>query len=637
MVEPMNTLTSRSHDALIFVGPAQSGKTDALIVNGVAYSVKVDPMDMIIYSPGMIEARDFSLRRIDRLHRHSPDIGMMLLQRADADNRLDKHYSSGVLLTLSHVSAGSLAGKPIPKVFITDRDRMDDNIDKEGEVFDLARKRTTTFGSFAMTVCESSPSREVTDLRWIPSTPHEAPPCEGIIKLYNRGDRRRWYWPCPHCSEYFEGMFKHLWWDSKIEGTNKDRAETVRMICPSCGVHIHPDDRQDMQLWGVWLKDGQGIDSTGQIVGPSPRTSIASFWLRGVAAAFIKWRDLVETYLDAMDEYRRTGSEEALRKFSNNDLGEPYKPQKIVELRVPEVLKSRAEKIGERKVPLGVRFLVATVDVQTNRFVVQVFGVLPGVPFDLAVIDRFDIRKSKRKDKDEDSLWVKPHTYSEDWDLITEEVLNREYELGDGSGRWMAIKFTACDSGGRAGATSNAYTYWRKLKSEGKAGRFILLKGDSAPNQPRTHVEFPDSQRKDMVAAARGDIPILMLNSNLLKDDLNGRLDCLEPGKGMIRFPDWMSDSFYSEYCVEIRTDKGWERPDRQPNESWDLTYYAIGLCISNYIRVEGLKWTNSPGWATDWEGEGVNDLVRASVEVPRFSKPVKSAPDFASLAKALA
>nr|WP_285222385.1 phage terminase large subunit family protein [Escherichia coli] len=21
--------------------------------------------------------------------------------------------------------------------------------------------------------------------------------------MYNRGDRRRWYWPCPHCGEYF--------------------------------------------------------------------------------------------------------------------------------------------------------------------------------------------------------------------------------------------------------------------------------------------------------------------------------------------------------------------------------------------------------------------------------------------------
>ena len=26
----------------------------------------------------------------------------------------------------------------------------------------------------------------------------------GILSLYNRGDRRRWYWPCPHCGEYFQ-------------------------------------------------------------------------------------------------------------------------------------------------------------------------------------------------------------------------------------------------------------------------------------------------------------------------------------------------------------------------------------------------------------------------------------------------
>src|SRR3546814_10085019 len=54
----------------------------------------------------------------------------------------------------------SLAGKPIPRIALTDRDRMEDDIDGEGDPFDLATKRTTSYGSFAMTLCESSPSRE---------------------------------------------------------------------------------------------------------------------------------------------------------------------------------------------------------------------------------------------------------------------------------------------------------------------------------------------------------------------------------------------------------------------------------------------------------------------------------------------
>lgn len=634
MVEPMNLFTSRRYNGMIFVGPAQCSKSDSLILNTLAYSIKVDPMDMMVVCPSMLDARDFGIRRVDRLHRHSPEIGEMLLPTADADNRYDKSYTTGMLFTLAWPTPGQLAGKPIGRIVLTDRDRMVDDVDGDGEPFDLASKRTTTFGSYAMTVAESSPSRPVTNLKWIPQSPHEAPPCEGILKLYNRGDRRRWLWPCPHCDLYFEGLFKHLTWENDVGTTNMDRAQTSRMICPHCGEKIHPNDRYDMNLMGLWIKDGQSVDSDGRVIGPDVRTSIASFWLRGVAAAFITWPKLVENYLNANDEYLRTGSEEALKKFYNNDLGEPYYPKSQSEMRLPEVLKARAEKLGERKVPMGVRFLLAIVDVQKNRFEVCVFGILPGAPkFDMVVIDRFPIVKSKRTDGDGDSLWVKPHAYPEDWHEITEHVIHKEYELDDGSGRMMGIKFVACDSGGRAGATSNAYGYYRTLREQG-IKRFILLKGDHVPNQPRTRISYPDSQRKDMKNAARGDIPVLLLNSNLLKDDLDGRLDCLEPGKGMYRFPDWLSDSFFNELCAEHRGEKGWVKGEGLSNEQWDLSYYCIGLAVSELIRAEHITWSEPPGWAAEWDR---NDLVRKPAETPRFATKVESLYDFAQLGKALA
>lgn len=634
MVEPMDLFTSRRYNGLVFVGPAQCAKTDSLVINVLAYSIKVDPMDMMLVCPTMLDGRDFGIRRIDRLHRHSEAIGEMLLPTADADNRFDKQYTTGMLFTIGWPTPSQLAGKPIGRIILTDRDRMPDDVEGDGEPFDLAQKRTTTFGSYAMTVAESSPSREVSNPKWIPQSPHQAPPCEGILKLYNRGDRRRWYWPCPFCDRYFEGQFKHLEWDTDMEGSNLDRAVTVRMRCPHCAEAIHPDFREDMQLFGMWVKDGQGVDAQGHIIGPEPRTSIASFWLRGVAAAFASWKALVEAYLNANDEYNRTGSEEALKKFYNNDLGEPYTPKSQMELRLPEVLKARAEKLTERKVPYGVRFLVATIDVQKNQFVVQVMGVLPGAKFDMVLVDRFDIRKSKRLDDDDDALWVKPSTYTEDWDLITEQVIEREYELDDGSGRLMGIKIVGCDSGGRAGVTSMAYTYYRRLREENKHRRFFLLKGDGRPNQPRTRISYPDSSKKDMKAAARGDIPVLLLNSNAIKDDLDGRLDCMEPGKGMMRFPSWLSDSFFGELCVEMRTEKGWENISGQRNEAFDLCYYAIGLCVSELIRIEVINWLEAPGWAAEWDH---NDFVREPDKQSFITDPLKSTYDFASFGKALA
>ena len=632
MVEPMNELASAKLTGEIFVGPAQCGKTDALIINLLAYSIKSDPMDIIIYSPSMSAARDFSVRRVDRLHRHSESIGTLLRSDSDADNKFDKHYTNGMFLTLSWPSSTEFAGRPIPRVALTDYDRMDDNIDGEGSPYDLASKRTTTFGSYGMALAESSPSREITDTKWIAKSDHEAPPTTGILALYNRGDRRRWYWPCPACNKYFEGEFSMLQWEDK--GNDLDTAETVHMECPKCGHHIRQEDRYEMNLWGTWVKDGEFFDEKGVRRGRPYRSSIASFWLKGVAAAFVTWKRLVEVYLAAKREHEQTGSEEALKKFYNTDLADIYIPKSMESDRIPEVLKNRAEDLGEKVVPEGVRFLVACVDVQKNMFVVQIHGIAPGNPFDIVIIDRFNVTKSRRLDQDDEHYWVKPSAYLEDWDELIEHVMEKEYTLSDGSGRTMSVKLTVCDSGGKEGVTTNAYNFYRKLKSEGKHIRFHLVKGEGNPSQVRARISYPDSDRKDRNAGARGDIPVLILNANVIKDTLANRLECITPGKGMIRYSNWLPDYWYGEMCAEVRTSKGWENPTSSRNEAWDLTVYCIGACISKLLLIEKLDWDNPPSWAKPWDE---NDLVRAKEAPKLFAKVENKVYDFAKLAEKLA
>jgi phage terminase large subunit GpA-like protein len=265
---------------------------------------------------------------------------------------------------------------------------------------------------------------------------------------------------------------------------------------------------------------------------------------------------------------------------------------------------------------------------------VQVYGILPGQPFDIVIVDRYDVRYSKRRNEEGEREWLKPHVYSDDWHELIEHVIEKEYEVDDGSGRLMGIKQVGCDSGGREGVTGKAYEFYRHLRKLNKHGRFILLKGEGLPNQPRTRISTPDSSRKDQKAVARGDIPVMIMNSNLLKDDLNGRLDSIIPGKGMIRFPDWLSISFYNEMCAETRTEKGWENLAQVRNEAWDLTYYCIALCISQMLRLEHIDWSNPPSWAADWEK---NDFVRLPEKESIFEQQKKSSYDFASFGKALA
>lgn len=615
MVEPATELTSPKFRGEIFAGPAQCAKTDGLIVNWVGYSATTDPQDMIIYNPSFNAARDFSMRRIDRLHRHSQSVGAALVGSKEADNKFDKTYKNGMLLSLSWPTVSELAGKPIGRAALTDYDRMDDDIGGDGNAYDLASKRTTTFGRFAMCLAESSPSREIADYKKI-VTGHAAPPTKGgILTLYNRGDRRQWYWPCPACDTYFVGKWEHIYWDDDQED-NLAKAETAYMACPHCEHHIEMADRYEMNKKGRWLKEGEYFDDNGVITGKPRRSDIASFWLMGVAAGLTTWKNLVKTYLDAEDEYENSGEETALAKFFNTDIGVPYIPKKLnnERQRTVEDMIGRLETWGKRKVPARVRFLLAAIDVQGSYFTVQVFGVAPGKPYDLYLVDRFDIKYSDRLDPSapegkESYLWVQPGAYLTDWDHITKQVLNKTYELDDDSGRQMAIKLTVCDSGGKAGVTSRAYDYYRQLVQEGWLGRFHLVKGDNRPGSPRAETRRPDADKKSG-AGARGEIPVLFLNPTINKDDLDNRLDVIVPGYGMIHLPAWLMEGVKKGQAPEVLTEltsevrvpgKGWEKVARR-NEAWDLFYYAIGTCASNLLLVEKLDWTNPPDFAAPWD-----------------------------------
>lgn len=638
--EVQDVLASNVFTGAVFAGPAQCGKTD-IFLNWLLYSAICDPADMMLIQTSNTTARDFSIRRVDRLHRDSEDVAEKLIKRRDADNVFDKHYD-GMLLTLSWPSINELSGKPIPRLWLTDYDRMDQNVDDEGSPYDLAKKRATSFLSHGMCVAESSPGFVISNPKWMPATRHEAPPTEGILSLYNRGDRRRWYWRCVECKNVFEPDFNMLEWPDTTDFV--EAGEMVRLKCPHCE-HLYAHDSSDegpgkyeMNLGGRWVRDGMFWMPDGSMEGTPLRSDIASFWLKGVCAAFAPWKTLVVNYLNACREYETNGTEESLKTTVNTDQGNPYTPKSLASSRMPEDIKNRAKPLGLREVPFGVRFLTAQIDVQKNRFVVQVHGT--GFAKDVWVVDRFEIKHSQRQDPEKPGqfLWVNPGAYPEDWKLLVKEVILKTYPLADGSGRHMPIKFTLCDSGGREGVTANAYNFVRWLRKgdfdedgveietedegtyawePGVANRFLLLKGASTMNAPRVKLDFPDSGRKDRHAGALGEIPVLFINTHLLKDNLDKMLDRKEAGGGRINFPDWLDDNFYTELTVEVKDPKkGWINPRKYRNESWDLLAYYLATMLTSAINLEQIAWDDPPGWADEWDH---NDLV--------FNPEVKSKP----------
>ncbi|HEL8359184.1 TPA: phage terminase large subunit family protein [Escherichia coli] len=625
VIEPMNCLASCEYDAVIFVGPARTGKTIGLIDGWVIYNVICDPADMLIIQMTEEKAREHSKKRLARTFRVSPEVVSRLSPNKNDNNVYDRTFLAGNYLKIGWPSVNIMSSSDYKCVALTDYDRFPEDIDGEGDAFSLASKRTTTFMSSGMTLVESSPGRDVKDVKWRRTSPHEAPPTTGILSLYNRGDRRRWYWPCPHCGEYFQPC-------GDVVAGFRDIADPVLaseaayIQCPSCSGRILPEQKRELNGRGVWLRDGESINADGSRYGDPRRSRIASFWMEGPAAAYQTLSQLVYKLLTAEQEYETTGSEETLKTVINTDWGLPYLPRASMEQRKSELLEQRAEPVPSRSVPDGVNFLVATVDVQAGRhrrFVVQVTGY--GSRGERWIIDRYNITQSLRGDSDGESQRIDPASYPEDWDVLLTDVFHKSWPLASDPSQQMRLMAMAVDSGGEDGVTDNAYKFWRRCRRDGLGKRIYLFKGDSIRRAKLISRTFPDNTgRTGRRAQAAGDVPLWLLQTDALKDRVNNALWRDSPGPGYVHFPDWLGSWFYDELTYEERSSDGkWSKPGRGANEAFDLMVYAEALVILH--GYEKIRWPDAPEWASreTWL-ECVPDSTEPSPTPEPVSTPVK-------------
>lgn len=638
LIEPLDLLAGRLYQGIVFVGPARTGKTFGLAIGGVYYIVTVEPADTLMIYMSQDTARDFSRMDLDRAIKNTPELAALMSPRARDDNTYDKFWRHGMALKIGWPAATQLRGKTLRYVFLMDVDGANSqNVDGRGSMWGQAFKRIETFMSRGKCLAESSPGFAYDDPDWAPSSPHEAPPAPGIMAIYNAGTRARYYVRCLHCGEHFEakpGLDAFLVpsdVEEVIEAVQRHDlmklAESwAKVPCPHCGGIHEPAQKRQLHairneqgrvLGATWVHEGQKVVDC-RLEGEPRRTNIASFWLGGVSAAYQPWVSVIFNYLSAVRTYVKTSDESDLRRTTFEDLSYPYLPMAIRRQKKPDTFMARDEEWPRGELPEGVRFLVAVVDVQAHAFVVQMHGF--GVGLESWVVDRFKITASKRPEGERFAA-IDPASYIEDWDLLVEEVMNRRYKL-PGDERFMVPMITGCDSGGQEGVTAKAYDFYRSLRKRQLHRRFCLVKGHGQINAPRTKDTYPDSTgRKDRHAGARGDVPVLAINTNVVKDGVWGDLTRAEPGPGYVHVPKWIDPAYFDEIVAEQRTAKGWQkREDR--NEAFDLHTYARALCIK--LGAERIDWTRPPPWA---EVSGRNPNVLTPDEPPPKSPAPVVAP----------
>ncbi|MHA0379032.1 ClpP-like prohead protease/major capsid protein fusion protein [Escherichia coli] len=123
VIEPMNCLASREYDAVIFVGPARTGKTIGLIDGWVIYNVICDPADMLIIQMTEEKAREHSKKRLARTFRVSPEVVSRLSPNKNDNNVYDRTFLAGNYLKIGWPSVNIMSSSDYKCVALTDYDR----------------------------------------------------------------------------------------------------------------------------------------------------------------------------------------------------------------------------------------------------------------------------------------------------------------------------------------------------------------------------------------------------------------------------------------------------------------------------------------------------------------------------------
>lgn len=594
MIEPMNMMSSRHIEALVFVGPARSGKTKAILEGFLTYTITCDNGNTLVVHMTKETAERYSKLVLSPMIYDSEDMYSLLSKKSVDDNMGYKRFVNGMSVVITHPSPTMLSAIGYRNVLITDFDRMDDS-NGEGSIFEQAKKRTQNYMSRGLCMVESSPGRDMTDPSWKPGTPHEAPPTSGIISIYNRSTRKRWYWQCQDCQGHFEAkpgtaLFGLLPEYEELKevvrkGDLKKLADKCAVVvCPECGSIIEEKQKNRLNEKGVWLGEGQSIVD-GHIVGETVGSNIAGYWLGGVAARYQSWYSMVLGYLQGMREYVMTGTEETLKGKINLDFGDVYVPRNLHEAMSGKDLISTAEEFERYCVPDDARLIVSSVDVQggkNSRFVVQTHAV--GVNMEQWIINRKDITHNSQGNR------VNPANNPKDWDILFEDVVNASYRTSDG--RKMMAHVTAIDTGGEAGTTNQAYQFYIRAKRLGVDKKIRLLKGGSdTKKEPITRSYGKDSNNRPLK-----EVPLYIINPHYFKDILFSSINYSHGIK--IHFPKWLDNDFYEELKAEIKDNKGKYIKIKERNESIDLTVYIFVILWNLGINNEKFNWETPPLWA---------------------------------------
>lgn len=497
--EPMDMLSV--HTSVIRVTimkGAQLGATE-LGNNWIGYIIDVCPAPIMLVAPAENLAKKMSKQRLDPMFQDCERLRGKIHATAARDSSssiLTKTFPGGMLALVGANAPSGFRSMPARFLFRDEVDAYPKDVGEEGDPLILSERATATYKQ----------RKKILDI--------STPTIEGRSRIqieFDRGDRRYYHVPCPHCGTLQKIEWKNL--GGRDEDGNRcqydDDGEPQAVglnavlwcVAEDCEKAIEESAKPKMLAGGTWIPEA-----------PERSSYHRSYHLSGLYSPWRTWAEVVERFLNAK------GKPNELRPWVNHDLGETWKEKG--EAPEWEILYRRREQYPLGIVPTRAVILTAGVDVQKYGLEVEVVG--HGAP-------REGETTGETWSVDYQVLPGSPNQ-ADVWRDLS-DLLRRSYPHE--SGATLRIARVGVDTGGHW--TQDVYRWGRRQS----ARQVMLIKGSdrvSVVLQPPRTVDVMVRGRK-----LRQGVKLWTVGVSILKEEFYGRLNIEAPLE-----PD---DPFPGGYC----------------------------------------------------------------------------------------
>jgi len=454
-------------------------------------------------------------------------------------------------------SAANLAEVSAPYIYVDEIDRLELNVDEEGDPVELAEARATQYANDAKFFYTSSPSVKG---------------MSKIDELHSMGTQEEYHVPCPHCGHLHALVLENFHYARDPDTGFMDRAW---FVCPECGFEIDEHHKTtmlpDVEAGGLarWVATAQGDGETISV-------TLSAFYM---PIGAITWLSLARQYARAKDRQMR-GDHEAMKVFYNTRLGLSYDNSEATS--TADQLSARAEPYPMRVIPDRALVVTMAVDTQGDRLEVQIEAWGPGMEH--WVVDYEKVIGAPS---------LPPGSHGSPWNRIDEI---RRTPLLHASGSAIMISAYAVDTAGSN--TQDVYNY----TSARRGLHCVAIHGATRPNRPIISTAPKKVDIEWQGTKTPGGVELWEVGTDVAKDYLLLDRMKLADGPGAMHFPKDIDPSWFDQLVAERmvvtyrngRAVRKWVNPPGVRNEATDLSVYNLAMAYKLGLhKWSELDWRN--------------------------------------------